>query len=344
MLKDTISSLLNQNLVMKDIYESIFNALDKYMEETGADSPLESDIVAFDRDNVSLKILNLNDIDLSTLEKAAEAVERVNAALERVASYAAGEGDEDEQIKANAPSDSLAPLDSLNGNLALNAAFRSVFGSLELLAKETAQKNESGDDEEAGGDDAEDDSGFWANLYENAREGLAAAHEADDTVLSALRSLSDVHALKGYWEFGEKPWLSGAQFIPGNKFYIQSGPNEGDGTTLDLGFVSFARGMWEVDLSDRESASGSVAVLDKALEAVNAQRAMVGAQINGMEHRIDYLESSAAIAESAYSRIMDADIAKEMLTYVKLSLSNQINSMLLKQVADMRQRTLNLLM
>jgi hypothetical protein len=42
---------------------------------------------------------------------------------------------------------------------------------------------------------------------------------------------------------------------------------------------------------------------------------------------------------------MNADIAKEMLTYVKLSLSNQVNAMPLKQVAQyVRQMVFNLLM
>jgi flagellin len=325
MLKDTINSLLDLNLHMKDIYESIFSAIDKYREENGA----ESGAAVFDRDKISLRILNLNDIDLSTLEKATENVERVNTALERVASYVAAESDEGEKIEANA---TLAPdiSNALNGNLALNAAFRSVFDSLELLAKETSPKNEPEDDEETV---------FRAYLHENVQEGLAAARETDETVFSAFGSLGNLCA-----KFPGAKGFSGAQLMRGNNFYIQAGPNEGDRMTLDLGFVNAVLGVRYVDLSDREHASSSLSILDKALDAVSAQRAMVGAQIDMMDHRIDYLENSAIIAESTYSRIMDADMAKEMLTYVKLSLSNQVNNMLLKQVANMRQRAINLLM
>jgi flagellin len=128
-----------------------------------------------------------------------------------------------------------------------------------------------------------------------------------------------------------------------NIYNVQSGANEGETLTADLGLMSVNRlGLGAIDVSTRESAIQGVEILDKALEAVSAQRAATGAKISSMDHRINYLENSAVIMEEARSRVMDADIPAEMMIYAKLTMANQISNLMLKQVAIIQKRTLDL--
>ena len=327
-LRDAISGIMSENLTMNDIYASIFDLLEKYKaekEQKGESLPSDGTVV-FDKENISLKILKINDIDLSSPGNAAANVERVNTALGRVISYATVKETDSAEIKS-----------ALDGNIALNSAFQSVFKTFEQLAKRGS------DDEDTQDDDQDDDpadalaaeASIGASLTENVREDIL-------NIRTFLTNSSNAEKQRGLALLNGLPKRG---FVPGNIFYVQSGANENDGFKLDLGITSVERlGLDAIDMIAGESAARGITVLDGALDSVSAQRAMIGAQINRMDSQADYLESSADVLEEARSRVTDTDIPREMMTYVRLPLANQAGNFILKQVTLMQKRSLNLFM
>jgi flagellin len=325
-LRNAISDIMDKNLVINDTYETIFDLLEKFKsekEQNGESLPSYGP-VTFDKNNVSLKILKIDDIDLSTLEKTAANVERVNSALSRVMSYVAEETVNETDIAGvNA---------ALDSNVALNSAFRSVFYAFEQLAE-----NESDEDDSSAGDELAE------LIAAESAKGISSADRVSEDILNIRTLLTSLSNSKRQTNSAPLGSLPNNGFVPGNIFCVQSGANEGETLAVDLGLISVQRiGIGVMDMSTRDGAAQGITTLDNALDAVSSQRAMIGAQISGMNHRIDYLENSATILEEARSRLTEADIADEMMIYTKLTLANQIGNIMLKQVALMQKRALDL--
>ena len=325
-LRLSIGELIDQNLVMEDIYTSIFDYLEKYVEEKKSEGDFKDDEIEFDKDKISLKILKLDDIDLSTLEKAISNVRRVNEALARVSAYAA-----EPDVPAEKSGESGA---ALGQNLVLNHAFQSAFNSFQSLAAQRAALEKSGNDP---GDGSEGDSGkyaaIWDGITSEARAGLLAAEGGSARIFGVQSILNGM-------ETNEKDDDRDKHRQPDaprgeNIFTIQSGTDEGEIFRLNLGHVSTASlGLYGVDFRTRETSAESISIIDGSLDAVSSQRALIGAQINRMEHTIDNLETFASNLEEARSRIMGADIPAEMINFTKHSLQYQIAGQMLKMVGD----------
>jgi flagellin len=332
-LRLSVGELIDQNLVMNDIYASIFDYLEKYVLEKKNEGELEDDEIEFDKDKISLKILNLNDVDLSTLEKAISNVERVNEALSRVSAYAA---------EPAAPAEKSVEFDAALGqNLALNGAFQSVLDSLQNLAAQRASDAESASDFDP--DDgvekpSERYAAIWSKIASEARAGVLAAKNADARVFGVQSMLNDLKTNKKD-DVQDKYELSG-ESLKENIFAIQSGANEGEIFRLNLGHVSaVSLGLYGIDFTTKEASAESISIIDESLDAVSSQRALIGAQINRMEHTIENLEIFASNLAEARSRIMDADIPAEMINFTKHSLQYQMASRMLKMTNDIETRT-----
>jgi flagellin len=337
-LRLSVSKLIDQNLVMEDIYTSIFDYLEKYVQEKKNAGEFEDDKIEFDKDKISLKILKINDVDLSTLEKAVSHLERVNETLARVVSYVA-EPDapkEEESKEFNA---------ALGRDLVLNSAFQSVFGTFQSLAEQRAEqaKSAAGFDPDDGVEsDSEKYALIWDEITSKAREGSFAAEINYARIFSAQAFLDNLET-DGEDDCQDK-YKRPVELRRGNIFTIQSGADEGEIFRLDLGHVSaVSLGLYGIDFTTRETSAESISKIDKSLDAVSAQRALIGAQINGMERTIENLETYASNLEEARSRIMNADIPAEMMNYTKHSLQYQIASQMLKTVSDIETRTFQML-
>ncbi|MDR1019869.1 MAG: hypothetical protein LBL73_03840 [Synergistaceae bacterium] len=324
-LRLSVGKLIEQGLVMENIYTSVFSYLENYVEEKKSEDGFEDQEIKFDKDKISLKILNIDDIDLSTLEKATSNLHRVNDALARVSDYVA---------VPDAPAETSGEFDAALGqNLALNYAFQSTFDSVrQSLAAQRTETEKSEDDEE--------DSDSYAAIRDVTSEARAdfLAATGGDALISGVQSVLDnLGADKKDGNQGKYWQLAGLHGE--NIFTIQSGPDEGETYLLNLGRISAASlGLYGIDFSTRETSAESLSRIDDALEAVSSQRAMIGAQINGMDHTIENLENYATNLESARSRIMDADIPAEMMNFTKHSLQYQIASQMLKAVSDIETR------
>jgi flagellin len=102
------------------------------------------------------------------------------------------------------------------------------------------------------------------------------------------------------------------------------------------------RGL-QVDYLSQDGANRAIAQLDSALYVVSRQRADLGAYSNRLESSIKALDISAENMQSAESQIRDADMAKEMVDFVKGQILTQSAATMLSQANIRPQIVLRIL-
>lgn len=132
--------------------------------------------------------------------------------------------------------------------------------------------------------------------------------------------------------------------IVGNSAVFQIGANEGERMSIDLGNMSSeALGINKVLVTDKDSASRSITVIDDAVDQVSNQRAGLGAYQNRLEHTINNLRTASTNLTAAESRIRDVDMAAEMTEYTKNQILMQAANSMLGQANQLPQSVLSLL-
>ncbi len=96
-------------------------------------------------------------------------------------------------------------------------------------------------------------------------------------------------------------------------------------------------------LSSPDSANMSIGIIDEAMKKINKQRADLGAYQNRLENSIKGLDIGAENLQAAESRIRDADMAKEMVEYVKNQILIQAGTAMLAQANTKSQSVLQLM-
>jgi flagellin len=125
---------------------------------------------------------------------------------------------------------------------------------------------------------------------------------------------------------------------------FQIGANEGEDMAVHIGDMSaHALGLDGIQVTDRETAARSITMIDIAIGRVSTQRAKLGAYQNRLEHTINNLTASSTNLKSSESRIRDADMAKEMMTFTKLNVLSQAGNAMLAQANQLPQNVLALL-
>jgi hypothetical protein len=125
---------------------------------------------------------------------------------------------------------------------------------------------------------------------------------------------------------------------------LQIGANEGENTILVLGDMTVkGLNIENLIVREREEASRSVTRIDNAIDKVSTQRATVGAQVNRLEHTITNLTVAGENLTAAESRIMDADMAREMMNFTMLQIMLQAGTSMLAQANGLPRNVLSLL-
>jgi flagellin len=107
----------------------------------------------------------------------------------------------------------------------------------------------------------------------------------------------------------------------------------------DLG-INFNTGLTITTNSDANTAMGYV---DAAIDAVNTQRASLGAAISRLEHTVDNLENNAVNHAASRSRVLDADYAAETTELARTQIIQQAGTAMLAQANQKAQAVLKLL-
>ncbi|MDR0457399.1 MAG: flagellin [Treponema sp.] len=98
-----------------------------------------------------------------------------------------------------------------------------------------------------------------------------------------------------------------------------------------------------ISLSDPDNSNRAIGTLDVALKLINKQRADLGAYQNRLEHTVRGLQIGAENLQASESRIRDADMANETVSYTKNMILNQAGTAMLAQANQKGQSVLQLL-
>ena len=129
-----------------------------------------------------------------------------------------------------------------------------------------------------------------------------------------------------------------------NTTVLQIGANEGEDLGMDIGDMrAHALGLDGVNVMSHDRAGRSITVIDNAIDKVSTQRAKLGAYQNRLEYTASNLTTASENLTSAESRIRDADMAKEMMTFTKLNIMLQAGNSMLAQANQQPQNVLSLI-
>lgn len=116
---------------------------------------------------------------------------------------------------------------------------------------------------------------------------------------------------------------------------------EGDGEDVEDSINVTASGG--INVSEQLTADAAITTINNALEKVSAERSMLGAMQNRLEHTIANLGTSAENLQAAESRIRDLDMAEEIMAFTKNSILQQAATAMLAQANMAPQSVLQLL-
>ena len=200
---------------------------------------------------------------------------------------------------------------------------------------------------------------FQASIYD-AHTGIPIATNvkvADNHLIGILHDNVDIEfdamaGIKATWSETEKNFIltptdtnyEATIHIVDSSTVFQIGANEGEDIAIDIGNMSAASlGVTNINVSTRETASAAIGVIDAAINKVSTQRAKIGAYQNALEYTSENLTTTMTNLTAAESRIRDADMAQEMMNFVKLQILNQSGTSMLAQANQLPQSVLSLL-
>lgn len=125
---------------------------------------------------------------------------------------------------------------------------------------------------------------------------------------------------------------------------VQIGANEGQVLAIRIPEVSLdTLGLSDIDISTQEGAQRAIELSKQANAYISSVRSRIGAY----ENRLEHTQSSLGVAEenvtSAFSRIMDTDMAEEMTEYANQQVLNQAGISVLTQANQRPAEVLQLL-
>lgn len=125
---------------------------------------------------------------------------------------------------------------------------------------------------------------------------------------------------------------------------VQIGANEGQVMEIRIPAVSlFNMGVDKSNTLTQENAQKAINQIAEGISYISSVRSRLGAYQNRLEHLTSSLDITQEEMTSAYSRIMDVDMAAEMTQYTNLQVLVQAGTSVLAQANERPQEALQLL-
>lgn len=102
-------------------------------------------------------------------------------------------------------------------------------------------------------------------------------------------------------------------------------------------------GLTGTNLLSAEGSRDTISAIQHAMESVSSWRGDVGATYNRLEHTMNSLSNMEMNLTDALSRITDADIAKEMMIFVKEQMLSQASMFVMAQASHKPEEVLTLI-
>jgi flagellin len=113
-------------------------------------------------------------------------------------------------------------------------------------------------------------------------------------------------------------------------------------TTKGLGIRNVGDDTF-ITMQTPDDANRAIGTIDAALKIINKQRADLGAYQNRLEYAVRSLDNGAENTQAAESRIRDANMASQMVNYVRDQILNQAGTAMLAQANQRATAVLSLL-
>ncbi|MDR0377822.1 MAG: flagellin [Spirochaetaceae bacterium] len=160
--------------------------------------------------------------------------------------------------------------------------------------------------------------------------------------------VDEINRIASHAQFNGMNILTGAFARDGTRtMLLQVGANMDQNEQLFIGTMTAqALGLADqtvISMSSAESANMAIGTLDSALQQVSKQRADLGAFQNRFEMAAQGVSIAAENLQAAESRIRDADMASEMVSYTKNQILSQAGNAMLAQANTRTQSVLQLL-
>ena len=125
---------------------------------------------------------------------------------------------------------------------------------------------------------------------------------------------------------------------------LQIGSNEGQVLEIQIPSVGIKQmGLENLDLGTKEGAQAAIEKISDAISYVSSVRSQIGAYQNRLESTVNSLDITNENMTSAYSRIMDVDMAEEMTSYTTYQILAQAGTSMLAQANERPSQVLQLL-
>ncbi len=125
---------------------------------------------------------------------------------------------------------------------------------------------------------------------------------------------------------------------------LQIGANEGQVLAVEIPPVSLRNmGIENIDVSTQDGAKNALGRMDGAIGFVSRVRGKLGAYQNRLESTVNSLDVSEESMTAAYSRLMDVDMAEEMVQYTTNQVLTQAGTSMLAQANERPSQILQLL-
>ena len=135
--------------------------------------------------------------------------------------------------------------------------------------------------------------------------------------------------------------------LDGNTFTFQAGQSSGQ--VIDVVIDNMGVGdesmltIASAAITDVDLATAALSMIDDSLQAINTQRATIGAGINRMEYAVDNLSNISANATQSRSTIIDTDYAMTTTQLAKTQIIQQAATAMLAQANQQPQQVMQLL-
>ena len=177
------------------------------------------------------------------------------------------------------------------------------------------------------------------NLVDSDAATVYTWHDAGATIHSAMVEADDgidadavVADVAGYYAV-TAPVTDTGEEAQGTATLMIEGAQLAAGETVASG----------IDVSNQAAADSAITTINTAIETVSAERSMLGAMQNRLEHTIANLGTSAENLQAAESRIRDLDMAEEIMAFTKNNILQQAATAMLAQANMAPQSVLQLL-
>jgi flagellin len=132
------------------------------------------------------------------------------------------------------------------------------------------------------------------------------------------------------------------------KFTFQIGAYSGDTQTVDFGnntvaSITGVATIASIKVDTRTNAQTTIDTMDKAIQAVDGQRATLGASQNKLESTVRNISVTQVNIAAAESNIRDVDFAAESANFAKRNILAQSGSYAMSQANAVQQNVLRLL-